>query len=99
MRIVHQSITHQDPGIALADRPLDLDGKTIGYFDGWGRKNDDGSYGMYPLMSAIKAKLEDRYDVAGFHWQRKPNVCQPVPRGLVMDFAARVDAVVNGQCI
>jgi hypothetical protein len=99
MRIVHQSITVQDPGISLATRPNDLNGKKIGYLDGWGRKNEDGSFGMYPLMHAIKSALEERFDVAGFDWQRKPNVCQPVPRGLVMDFAARVDVVVNGQCI
>ncbi|HKP17922.1 MAG TPA: hypothetical protein VJT84_05535 [Gaiellaceae bacterium] len=99
MRIVHQSIEHLDPGIALAERPANLDGKVIGFFDGWGQKNDDGSYGMYPLMSAIKSALEQRYDLAGVHWARKPNVCQPVPRGMVMDFAARVDVVVNGQCI
>jgi hypothetical protein len=99
MQILHQSIEYHDPGIALAERPMDLSGKVIGFFDGWGRKNDDGTFGMYPLMAAIKSALENRYEISGIQWERKPNVCQPVPRGMVMDLAERVDVVVNGQCI
>ena len=99
MRILRPCIERLDPGIALAERPTDLTGKVIGFCDGWGRRSEDGTYGMYPMMAAIRNALEKRFDIGSIFWERKPNVCQPLPRGMVMDFASRVDVIVNGQCI
>lgn len=99
MRVVRQHIEHLDPGIVLAARPASLTGKVVGFCDGWGRKNEDGTYGMYPMMAAICTALEAQFDIRSTFWERKPNVCQPIPRSMVDEFASRADVIVNGQCI
>jgi hypothetical protein len=85
-------------GLALAPRPTTLDGKVIGFLDGWADRQPDGSYEMYPLMSSILRRLNELYDLAGHKWQKKPHVSHPVPGDELERFLEGVDVVVNGEC-
>lgn len=98
MRIVLPNIQYQTHGQDLAPRPASLDGKVIGFIDGWPERNEDGSHSMYPLMRAILDELQKRFQIAGFVWEKKPSISKPVPPEQLESFLSRVDVVVNGEC-
>jgi hypothetical protein len=97
MRVVLPSVEYVVPGLRLAPRPGSLEGKVIGFLDGWGRRNPDGSLGMYPLMEALWEELRSKFNVKGYLWLKKPSISEPVPADLLEDFLARADLVVNGE--
>lgn len=97
MRVVLPSIEYVVPGLKLAPRPASLEGKVVGFLDGWGRRNPNGTLGMYPLMEALWAELRSKFDVKDFVWLKKPSISEPVPADLLEGFLARVDLVVNGE--
>jgi len=97
MRVVLPSVQYVVPGVRLAPRPGSLEGKVLGFLDGWGRRNPDGSLGMYPLMEALWDELRSRYRVKDYVWLKKPSISKPVPGDLLGDFLSKVDVVVNGE--
>ena len=98
MRVVLPTIEFQKPGENLAPRPATLDGKVIGFIDGWPERQPDGTSAMYPLMREILKVLQERFDLAGYVWEKKPNISKPVPVEQLESFLSRVDVVVNGEC-
>jgi len=97
MRVVLPSVEYVVPGLRLAPRPASLEGKVVGFIDGWGRRNLDGTLGMYPLMEVFWEELRSKYNLKDYVWLKKPNISEPVPAELLEDFLARVDLVVNGE--
>jgi hypothetical protein len=83
----------------LALRPPTLDGKRIGFIDGWGNKEADGKTTMYPLMVAYRERLEKKYDIPAFKWLLKPSVSKPLDDAVLDEFLADVDVVINGEAI
>lgn len=82
----------------LAPRPRSLDGKVVGFLDGWGLRKPDGSFGMYPLMQEVSDFLQAQFDIKGTLWELKPNVSNPIPKQQLLSMAQRADVVVNGEC-
>ncbi len=97
MRVLLPEVELRAPGQNLAPRPESLDGKVVGFLDGWGRRHDDGTFGMYPLMVGLRKELERRFALAGVVWRKKPSISQPVPEEMLREFASRVDVVINGK--
>lgn len=97
MRIVLPQPTYRSEGMRLAPRPGTLTGKVIGFLDGWGRREEDGSFRMYPLMEELKNLLEERYRVAGTLWLKKPSISKPAPKEQIAELVARADVVINGE--
>lgn len=83
----------------LASRPGSLNSKVVGFLDGWGHTLEDGTIEMYPLMSQIRSGLEEKFELGGVVWQKKPHIGKPVPKEMLQEFVAKVDVVVNGECI
>lgn len=48
----------------VARWPSTLKGKVVGFLDGWGTRNEDGSFSIYPLMAALKDVLIERVGIA-----------------------------------
>jgi hypothetical protein len=97
MRVVLPNIEYRVFGLGLAPRPRSLEGKVVGFLDGWGRRNPDGTFGMYPLMEALWRRLRESYGVRDYVWVKKPSISSPVPEPLLADFLGRVDVVINGE--
>lgn len=97
MRIVLPHTTCRTEGVRLAPRPATLTGKVIGFLDGWGRRAEDGSFRMYPLMEELKELLEQRYRAAGALWLKKPSISKPAPKEQVAELVAQADVVINGE--
>lgn len=97
MRIVLPSVTYRRAGLRLAPRPATLDGKVLGFLDGWGRREPDGRVGMYPLMEALRDLLVQRYRLAGTLWLRKPSISPPAPPAQLAELVAAADVVINGE--
>lgn len=99
MRVLDPVAEMRSAGDRLAPRPADLHGKVIAYIDGWGHRCEDGRFEMYPLMAELKRLIEERYQVGGSVWYKKPNIAQPVPRELIERVVREADVIVNGECI
>jgi hypothetical protein len=97
MNLVLPHTTYRAPGVRLAQRPASLKGKTVGFLDGWGRREEDGSFAMYPLMEELRTLLLEGHDVAGTIWIRKPSISKPAPKEQIADLVARADVVINGE--
>ncbi len=89
MRVVLPNIHYQVFGFGLALRPRTLEGKVIGFLDGWGRRNPDGTFGMYPLMEAIWPRLRASFGVRDYVWVKKPSISTPVPRSILDEFLSQ----------
>jgi hypothetical protein len=98
VRVLLPTVEHRGQGYKLAKRPDTLDNKVIGFLDGWGQRQEDGSYAMYPLMQEILAEMKRKYQIAGHVWKKKTNVSHPVEDPELADFLSKVDVVVNGEC-
>lgn len=81
----------------LAKRPDSLEGKTVGFWDGWGHRKENGEFGMYPLMEIMKERLEREYGTRTI-WLRKPNVAQVAPKEQLDYLVTHADVVINGEC-
>lgn len=97
MRIVLPDIQYQNLGGDLAPRLSSLDGKVVGFIDGWGERHEDGSFGMYPLYRELWEKLRTSTNVKDYVWVKKPNISQPVEEPTLTEFLDQVDVVINGQ--
>lgn len=98
MRLVVPTVDFGDSdGLELASRPPTLQGKVIGYLDGWAHRDEEGAETMYPLMTAMQDVLERRQKVAGYRWIKKPSISRPVPDEILGDFLRQVDVVINGE--
>jgi hypothetical protein len=97
MRVVLPSVEYRSHGGNLAPRPASLDGKVVGFIDGWGERHADGSFGMYPLMAALWPLLQAEHGARDYVWVKKPNISLPVEDALLADFLGRVDVVINGE--
>jgi len=97
MRIVVPHTTCRTEGVRLAPRPSTLAGRVVGFLDGWGRREEDGSFRMYPLMEELKVLLEQRHRVAGTLWLKKPSISKPAPKEQIAELVARADVVINGE--
>jgi hypothetical protein len=97
MRVVLPSTTFRSEGVRLARRPATLKGKVVGFLDGWGTRNEDGSFGMYPLMAALKDVLTERLGVADTLWMKKPSMSKPATKEQMQEMVARADVVINGE--
>lgn len=97
MRVVLPDIKYESLGGNLAPRPSSLDGKVVGFIDGWAERNEDGSFGMYPLYRELWERLRTSTNVEDFVWLKKPNVSQPVEEPRLSEFLDQVDVIVNGQ--
>jgi hypothetical protein len=91
------STTYRTQGVRLAPRPASLRGVTVGFLDGWGRREEDGSFGMYPLMEALKQLLVERCGVGATVWIRKPSISKPAPKEQIAELVSRADVIVNGE--
>ena len=97
MKIMTPNTQYRAQGIRLAPRPDLLRGKTVGFLDGWGFREDDGTISMYPLMREIKLLLAERYEVAKFVWLKKENVARKASAAQMMELVSRSDVVINGE--
>lgn len=97
MRIMVPNTTFRAPGARLAVRPGTLRGKTLGFLDGWGFREDDGAVSMYPLMRELKSILSAQFGVARFVWLKKANVAQKASARQVAELVGTCDVVVNGE--
>jgi hypothetical protein len=97
MKIVVPNTTYRTGGARLASRPASLKGKTVGFLDGWGRRESDGSVAMYPLMEEISAILRERHGIGETVWLKKPSISKPAPKEQIADLVGRADVVVNGE--
>ncbi len=97
MRIVMPSTTYRAQGVRLAARPASLRGRTVGFLDGWGRRQSDGSFAMYPLMEELKRLLAERHGTGETIWIRKPNISKPAPKEQISELVTRADVIVNGE--
>ena len=98
MRVRLPATTYRGQAMRLAPRPETLSGKVVGFLDGWGRREADGSTAMYPLMEAVKCLLEKRYALAGTLWLKKPSISKPALPEQMATLLARADVVINGEC-
>lgn len=97
MKIVMPTTTYRTQGIRLTPRPSALRGKTVGFLDGWGRREEDGSFAMYPLMEELRALLKERYGIAETVWIKKPNISKPAPKEQIAELVRRADVIINGE--
>ena len=97
MKVVLPKTTYRSSGVKLAPRPPSLRGQRLGFLDGWGRREDDGSYAMYPLMEALKSLLVERHHVAEVTWLKKPNISKPAPKEQIAELVSRTDVIINGE--
>lgn len=97
MRVVLPSTTFRSEGVRLARRPPTLKGKVVGFLDGWGTRNEDGSFGMYPLMAALKIVLTERLGIADTVWMKKPSMSKPATKEQMQEMLVRADVVINGE--
>jgi hypothetical protein len=97
MQIAIPNTTFQSAGVRLAPRPGSLAGATIGFLDGWGFREADGTISMYPLMRELHGLLRERYGIADIVWQKKKNVAQRAPKAQLRELAERCAVVINGE--
>ena len=97
MRILIPNTQYRAHGIRLATRPNSLRGKTIGFLDGWGYREQDGAITMYPLMRELKVLLAKRMEVSKFVWLKKPNVAKRAPVEQIRELTTTSDVVINGE--
>ncbi len=98
MRIMVPNTTFRAPGAGLALRPGTLRGKTLGFLDGWGFREDDGTVSLYPLMRELKLILSAQpFGVAKFVWVKKANVAQKASAQQMEELVGACDVVVNGE--
>ncbi len=97
MKIVLPHTTYGAEGVRLAPRPASLKGKRIGFLDGWGRREEDGSYAMYPLMEELKTLLRERHGIGEGIWIKKPSISKPAPKEQIAELVSRADVIINGE--
>ena len=97
MRIVMPSTTYRAHDVRLAARPASLRGRTVGFLDGWGRRESDGSFAMYPLMEELKRLLAERHGTGETIWIRKPNISKPAPKEQIAELLSRAEVIINGE--
>lgn len=97
MKVILPSIEFPETSTEKAQRPITLAGRRVGFLDGWGEPQPDGSVGMYPTMKTIDETLRGQYGTRDSIWLQKPSVSEEVPTDVLADFANRVDVVVNGE--
>lgn len=97
MKVVLPQTTYRSHGVRLAQRPPSLRGKTVGFLDGWGRREEDGSFAMYPLMEEIRTLLRERHGIGETIWIRKPSISKPAPKEQIAELVERADVVINGE--
>jgi len=97
MKILVPDTRYRQQGLRLAARPASLAGATIGFLDGWGFREADGTTTMYPLMRELKRLLAERFDIADAIWQKKGNVAQRAPAAQLDDLVTRCTVVINGE--
>jgi hypothetical protein len=97
MKLMVPSTKFRGAGVRLATRPASLRGKSVGFLDGWGFREADGTISMYPLMRELKEILAERHEVAKFVWLKKANVAQRAPKAQIAELLGGCDVVVNGE--
>lgn len=97
MKIVVPNTRYRSQGIRLAARPRSLAGATIGFLDGWGFRDADGTISMYPLMRELRVLLAERCGISEVVWQKKANVAQRAPAAQLEALTARCAVVINGE--
>ena len=80
MNIMIPNTQFRGAGIRLAARPMSLAGATIGFLDGHGCREADGTLGMYPLMRELRLLLAERFGIADVVWQKSPTSPRSRPR-------------------
>ena len=98
VRILMPVVEYRREGSRLAPRPATLDGKVVAFLDGWGERKEDGGFDLYPLMRALRERLEARFRLQGTFWRKKPNISQPVPAEMIDELVREADVVINGEC-
>lgn len=98
MRVLLPSVEFRTEQNGLAPRPVSLNDKVVGFLDGWGCRNEDGSVGMYPLMEEIRQLLEQQFELGGHVWFHKPNISKVAPSDQMEALIAQADVVINGEC-
>ena len=97
VKILVPDTQYRKQGLRLAARPDSLAGATIGFLDGWGFREADGTTTMYPLMRELQRLLKERLGIADIIWQKKGNVAQRAPAAQLDALAARSLVVINGE--
>ena len=97
MHILIPNTRYRSQGLRLAARPLSLAGATIGFLDGWGFRDADGTIGMYPLMRELRVLLAKRFGISDIVWQKKANVAQRAPAAQLEALTVRCAVVINGE--
>jgi hypothetical protein len=97
VKVILPSIEFPERSTEKAQRPITLAGRRVGFLDGWGEPQQDGSVEMYATMKAIDETLRQQYGTRDSLWLQKPSISEEVPIEILTDFAGRVDVVVNGE--
>jgi hypothetical protein len=81
-----------------APRPVTLEGKRLGFLDGWGMRKPDGAYDMFSLMDSIRSEAGATWAIAEHEWRRKARAGSPAsPDDLAV--MSTMDAVITGTCL
>jgi hypothetical protein len=97
MQIKIPSTEFRDQGRGLAKRPASLAGAKIGFLDGWGFREPDGTISMYPLMRELRQLLAERVGTGDIVWHKKKNVAQRSPKDELKELFSNCTVVINGE--
>ena len=98
MKVLLPNTTFLNDITKMAPRPSSLNEKVVGFLDGWGCRREDGTFGMYPLMEEMRQLLEERYELGGHIWFKKPNISKVAPPEQMKALIEQADVIINGQC-
>jgi hypothetical protein len=98
MKVLVPTIEVRIEALELAPRPESLAGLKLGFLDSYASRGPDGRVTMYELMAGLKPLLEQRCELAGSSWTRKPNIAKAAEPAVIDAFAREVDVAVVGEC-
>ena len=85
-------------GKRLAPRLDTLEGKTVAFVDGWGRRTGEGEH-EYPLVASIRKRLQREHGIKDSLWYPKESIAKGLSSEHLADLVRRSNAVVVGEAI
>lgn len=85
-------------GKTLAPRLDTLEGKTVAFIDGWGRRTGEGEH-EYPLVASIRQRLQREHGIKDSLWYPKESIAKGLSEEHLADLVRRSNAVVVGEAI
>lgn len=89
MRIVNPAGEDVRRPLELAPRLLSLKGKRIAIVD-------NTKHMAHVFLSELERLLQEKYEVSGFEYYRKPHASVPIPPDVLQRLVTSCDALVHG---